>query len=52
MATGELQGSRFKIIEEEGLQIRVIHLNDLISAKKAAGRYRLDDIEKLTKAKK
>lgn len=41
---------RSKIIEEEGLKIRLIHFNDLITAKKAAGRYRdLDDIEKLTK---
>lgn len=35
--------------EENGLFIRFIHLNDLIQAKKAAGRHKdLDDIEKLT----
>ncbi len=34
---------------EEGLVIRFIHLNNLIQAKKAAGRHKdLDDIEKLT----
>lgn len=35
--------------DENGLKIRFIHLNTLIEAKKAAGRYKdLDDIEKLT----
>lgn len=35
--------------EENGLPIRFIHLNNLIQAKRAAGRYKdLDDIEKLT----
>jgi len=35
--------------EENGLSIRFIHLNNLIQAKKAAGRHKdLDDIEKLT----
>lgn len=34
---------------EEGLVIRFLHLNNLIEAKKAAGRHKdLDDIEKLT----
>lgn len=34
---------------ESGLSIRFIHLNNLIQAKKAAGRYKdLDDIEKLS----
>ena len=41
-----------KMFDESGLKIRFLHLNDLIAAKKAAGRYRdLDDIEKLTKKK-
>lgn len=36
--------------DEDGLQIRFIHLNHLIEAKKAAGRFRdLDDIDQLTK---
>lgn len=36
------------IFNEEGLLIRFIHINTLIQAKKAAGRYKdLDDIEKL-----
>jgi len=36
-------------LEEDGVNIRFIHLNNLITSKKAAGRYRdLDDIEKLT----
>lgn len=36
--------------DEHGLQIRLIHLNHLLQAKKAAGRFRdLDDIEQLTK---
>jgi hypothetical protein len=35
--------------DENGLVIRFIHLNNLIEAKKAAGRHKdLDDIEKLT----
>ncbi len=35
--------------DENGLKIRFIHLNNLIEAKKAAGRHKdLDDIEKLT----
>lgn len=35
--------------QEEGLSIRFLHLNNLIEAKKAAGRHKdLDDIEKLT----
>jgi hypothetical protein len=38
-----------KTFEEDDLIIRFIHLNTLIDAKKAAGRYKdLDDIEKLT----
>lgn len=37
------------IFNEEGLMIRFIHLNNLIQAKKAAGRHKdLDDLEKLT----
>lgn len=37
------------VFVEDGLKIRFIHLNTLIQAKKAAGRYKdLDDIEKLT----
>ena len=36
--------------EEDGLKIKFIHINHLIQAKKAAGRFRdLDDIEQLTK---
>ncbi|RFM25570.1 DUF6036 family nucleotidyltransferase [Deminuibacter soli] len=35
--------------DENGLSIRFIHLNNLIQAKKAAGRHKdLDDIEKLS----
>lgn len=38
-----------QIFNEEGLDIRFIHLTNLIEAKKAAGRYKdLDDIEKLS----
>ncbi len=38
-----------KIYEESGLQIRFVHINTLIEAKTAAGRYKdLDDIEKLS----
>ena len=37
------------LYEEKGLLIRFIHLNTLIQAKKAAGRFKdLDDIEKLS----
>lgn len=37
------------LYEENGLLIRFIHLNTLIQAKKAAGRFKdLDDIEKLS----
>ncbi|AYL98674.1 DUF6036 family nucleotidyltransferase [Mucilaginibacter celer] len=36
--------------EEDGLSIRTIHLNDLISAKKASGRHKdLDDLDNLIK---
>lgn len=38
-----------QFFNEDGLEIRFIHLNNLIEAKKAAGRHKdLDDIEKLT----
>lgn len=38
--------------DDKGLTVRFIHLNNLIDAKKAAGRYKdLDDIEKLTPEK-
>jgi len=41
--------SRALQFDESGLSIRFIHLNNLIQAKKAAGRHKdLDDIEKLT----
>lgn len=41
--------SQAQIFNEEDLEIRFIHLNNLIEAKKAAGRHKdLDDIEKLT----
>ena len=34
---------------ENGLVVRLIHLNNLIEAKKASGRHKdLDDIEKLS----
>ncbi len=37
-----------EVYNENGLTIRFLHLNTLIQAKKAAGRYKdLDDIEKL-----
>ncbi len=37
------------IYDENGLQIRFIHINSLIQAKKASGRHKdLDDIEKLS----
>lgn len=40
--------SQAEMFNEEGLMIRFIHLNNLIQAKKAAGRYKdLDDLEKL-----
>lgn len=39
-----------QIYQEDDLDIRFIHLSQLIKAKKAAGRFRdLDDIEQLTK---
>lgn len=39
-----------QIYKEDGLKIKFIHINHLIQAKKAAGRFRdLDDIEQLTK---
>ncbi|KAA2242599.1 hypothetical protein F0L74_08670 [Chitinophaga agrisoli] len=52
----ELKGVKFddafskaQIFNEDGLMIRFLHLNNLIEAKKAAGRHKdLDDIEKLT----
>ena len=35
---------------EEGLQIRFLHLDHLLRSKKAAGRFKdLDDIEQLTR---
>lgn len=38
-----------KLYTENGLQIRFIHINTLIEAKTASGRYKdLDDIEKLS----
>jgi len=37
------------LFDENGLIVRFIHLNNLIEAKKASGRYKdLDDIEKLS----
>jgi hypothetical protein len=40
--------SRAIQFDENGLKVRFIHLNNLIEAKKASGRYKdLDDIEKL-----
>lgn len=42
--------SQSQLYNEDGLQIRFIQLNDLLQAKKAAGRFRdLDDIDQLTK---
>ena len=39
-----------QIYNEDGLKIRFIHINHLIGAKKASGRFRdLDDIDHLTK---
>lgn len=41
-----------RIFEDDGLVIRTLHISHLITAKKAAGRYKdLDDIEQLTKNK-
>ena len=41
------------IFNDEGLPIRLIHINQLIEAKKAAGRLKdLDDIQQLQKRKK
>jgi ribosomal protein S18 acetylase RimI-like enzyme len=41
-----------KIFEADGLSIRTLHLNNLIQAKKEAGRLKdLDDIQQLTKNK-
>jgi hypothetical protein len=41
---------RAMYVDENGLMIRFIHLNNLIDAKKAAGRFKdLDDIEKLSR---
>lgn len=52
----ELKGVQFddafsqaQTFNEDGLMIRFLHLDNLIQAKKAAGRHKdLDDIEKLT----
>ena len=42
--------SMAQFYDEDGLKIRFIHINHLLQAKKAAGRFRdLDDIEQLTK---
>jgi hypothetical protein len=39
-------------IDEDGLMVRFIHLNNLIEAKKASGRHKdLDDIEKLSEGR-
>lgn len=39
-----------QIYKEEGLNIRFVHINHLIEAKRSSGRFRdLDDIEQLTK---
>lgn len=44
--------SQAQVFNEEGLMIKFIHLNNLIQAKKAAGRHKdLDDLEKLTEGK-
>ncbi len=41
--------SQAQMFNEDGLIIRFIHINNLIQAKKAAGRHKdLDDLEKLT----
>lgn len=55
----ELKGVDFEdayiqsqIFDDDGLAVRYIHINHLIEAKKAAGRYKdLDDIEKLSPKK-
>ncbi len=45
--------SASKVIIDNGLSIRIIHLNDLIVTKKASGRLKdLDDINQLKKRKK
>ncbi len=42
-----------QIHDEEGIPIRYLHINSLIDAKKAAGRYKdLEDINQLRKKKK
>lgn len=42
-----------QIHDEDGLPVRYLHINSLIAAKKAAGRYKdLDDIDQLSKRKK
>ena len=39
-----------QIYKEEGLKIRFVHINHMIEAKKASGRFRdLDDIDQLTR---
>jgi len=39
--------------DEDGMPVRYLHINSLIEAKKAAGRYKdLDDINQLQKRKK
>lgn len=41
--------SQAQTFNEDGLKIRFLHFDNLIQAKKAAGRHKdLDDIEKLT----
>lgn len=45
--------SQSTIFDDDGLKIRMIHINHLIEAKKAAGRLKdLDDIKQLQKRKK
>lgn len=40
--------TQVQVFNEEGLMIKFIHLNNLIQAKRAAGRHKdLDDLEKL-----
>jgi hypothetical protein len=56
----KVKGLRFEeaydlstIYDDAGLAIRIIHINNLIDAKKASGRFKdLDDIEQLQKLKK
>ncbi|MEO6290490.1 MAG: hypothetical protein ABIO76_11240 [Ginsengibacter sp.] len=49
LAFGETY-TQSQLYNEDGLQIRFIHLNHLLQAKKAAGRFRdLDDIDQLCK---